>query len=132
MFKVPEQYRKLTGRGESKPTDGNNGVFFIPLRKKALGFNRTVIYGQLQCIASDGLGWEHLSVCLVSQDCKRLLERTPTWEEMAMAKSLFWGEEDTCIEFHPPKSHYINNAVYVLHIWRKIGSNYELPNILMV
>jgi len=132
MFKVPNQYRVLVGRGASRPTDGNNGVFFIPVKRKVLGFMRESMYAQLQCIASDGLGWEHVSVCLVSNDRKKLVERTPTWEEMCIVKNHFWEPEDTCIQFHPDEENYVNKAKFVLHIWRRIGSYYEVPEILLV
>jgi hypothetical protein len=64
-------------------------------------------------------GWEHVSVSLRN--------RTPTWEEMSFVKNLFWKDDETVIQFHPKKSEYINRHPYVLHLWRKIGQDYELP-----
>ena len=57
MFKVPEQYRVTKSpnkHNNSKPEDGNNGIFIIPLNK-----SKTVV---AFCIASDLLEWEHVSV----------------------------------------------------------------------
>jgi hypothetical protein len=72
-------------------------------------------------IADDGKtsGWEHVSV---STD-----GRCPTWEEMAYVKSLFWDPEECVIEYHPPRSQYVNRHPYCLHMWRKIGFEIPLP-----
>lgn len=100
MFKVPERYRVTTGPLPSNKSAGNNGLFFI---------------GGLRVIASDGLGWEHVSVSRA--------KRTPSWDDMCRVKSLFWGEDDLVVQFHPPKSEYVNNHPYCLHLWRKSMSN---------
>ena len=88
---------------------GNNGFFKF---KK----NNITYY----CQASDGLGWEHVSVSLSVKRC-------PDWDEMCMIKNMFWDEEDCVIQYHPPKSHYVNNHPYVLHLWRPINDNIPLP-----
>lgn len=101
MFHVPHKYRLRThSQLGSDDSDGNNGCFFIP-------------YGTLDlvCIASDGMGWEHISVSLEN--------RCPTWDEMCFIKKTFWDEEDCVVQFHPPKSLYVNRHPYVLHLWRQ-------------
>lgn len=110
MFKVPERKRLTHGPMGSTKADGNNGLFNITSVK----FKRNFL-----CIASDGAGWEHVSVSL--------RDRCPTWEEMCYIKSVFWDTEDTVIQFHPPESEYVNNHPYCLHLWRKIGQEAELP-----
>lgn len=70
-------------------------------------------------IASWGGGWEHVSVSLA--------RRCPTWEEMCMVKDIFWGEEECVVQFHPPRSEYVNRHPYCLHLWKKIGEEYETP-----
>ena len=70
-------------------------------------------------IASWGGGWEHVSVSLA--------RRCPTWEEMCMVKGIFWGEEECVVQFHPPRSEYVNRHPYCLHLWKKIGEDYETP-----
>ncbi len=65
-------------------------------------------------IASDGLGWEHVSVRAHSW----VSSRVPTWLEMCFAKDLFWGEEDEVVQFHPRRSEYVNLHAHVLHLWR--------------
>ena len=69
-------------------------------------------------------GWEHVSVSLP--------HRTPNWEEMAFVKDLFWTEDETVVQFHPPKSHYVNFHKHCLHLWRKVSEDIELPPIWMV
>lgn len=51
---------------------------------------------------------------------------------MCKVKDLFWGEEDCVVQFHPPKSVYVNNHEFVLHLWRKIGSQFETPPGILV
>ena len=68
-------------------------------------------------IASEEMGWEHVSVSRS--------DRSPTWEEMCQVKDLFWDDTDCVIQYHPPKSDYVNNHPYCLHLWRPIGI--ELP-----
>ena len=79
----------------------------------------------LRVIFSDGDGWEHVSVSTPS--------RTPNWTEMCFIKSVFWHEEDTVIQFHPPKSEYVNNHPYCLHLWRpNDGLVIPLPPSILV
>ena len=64
-------------------------------------------------------GWEHVSVSLPN--------RCPTWGEMCLVRDLFWTNDETVIQFHPPKSEYVNNHAHCLHLWRNINSEVELP-----
>ncbi|MEZ3438614.1 MAG: hypothetical protein K1W18_07020 [Oscillospiraceae bacterium] len=70
-------------------------------------------------VFSWGGGWEHVSVSFST--------RCPTWEEMCKVKDMFWNEDECVIQYHPPKSEYVNNHPYCLHLWRKCGENFELP-----
>ena len=98
------------GRYASHAGYGNNGFFIIPCPG-----TRT----DLQVIASDGAGWEHVSASLKV--------RTPTWTEMCFLKDLFWGEEETVLQLHPPRSRYVNNHPYCLHLWKPVGIEIALP-----
>jgi hypothetical protein len=113
MFHVPEQYR-FTQRGHfmrSTYKDGNNGAFLIPMSDGSV----------LRIIASDGEGWEHVSVSIEgAQHC-------PFWEQMCFVKNLFWDEEDCVVQFHPPKSEYINCHKYCLHLWRPTAVSVPTP-----
>ena len=111
-FHAPQEYlvnHPLLGLGR-----WNNGFF-------AFKKNNITYY----CQASDGGGWEHVSVSLSVKRC-------PDWEEMCMIKNLFWDPEDCVVQFHPPASEYINNHPYVLHLWRPIGKQIETPPSILV
>ena len=119
MFHVPEDRRMITGRMASTPAYGNNGAFELsPIR----GGRR------LFCIVSDGMGWEHVSVHVL--DGKKM--HTPTWSEMCHVKDLFWGAEDIVVQYHPPKSEYVNNHPYVLYMWRPISQIVPAPPAILV
>lgn len=113
----PDGKLKRITKGSMRSDDsyGMNGAFEVTGPK-----------GKLRIIASDQEGWEHVSVSPAKND------RTPTWEEMTFVKSLFWGEEETVIQYHPPKSRYVNNHPYVLHLWKPIGIEIPLPPVYMV
>lgn len=114
-MKVPEKYRLVDKRSmlASDESYGNNGYFQIPFESFVL-----------QVVASDGGGWEHVSVSLKN--------RTPNWKEMCFIKDLFWDDEETVIQFHPPKSEYVNQHPNCLHLWRKTGQNLETPPRIFV
>ena len=84
---------------------------------------------RLQVISSgvdDYHGWEHVSVSVLDES------RTPTWEEMAHVKCLFWHEEETVVQFHPKRSEYVNAHPFVLHLWKRVGEEHELPPSVLV
>lgn len=111
--------RVRRGRMGSDPSFGLHGAFFID---GPCGQN-------LKIVASDGtdpeaLGWEHVSV-----SCRN---RPPNWQEMCFVKDLFWREAETVIQFHPKRSEYINFHPHVLHLWRRVGAEHELPPMILV
>ena len=63
--------------------------------------------------------WEHVSV-----SCDG---RCPTWDEMAKVKDMFWGEDETVVQFHPRRDQHVNLHHYCLHLCKKCGSAFELP-----
>src|SRR4051812_39022729 len=73
MMHVPEKYRVTAGVLASDARSGNNGAFRVPVGS---------VY--LAVVASDGLGWEHVSVSHAAH--------IPTWDEMCAIKDLFWDE----------------------------------------
>jgi hypothetical protein len=132
MFHAPENNRVLTGKFATTEKDGPNGIFFFPIKKKVPGFNRFISTGWLQVVAANGQGWEHVSICVTTQDKKEFQKRCPSWEECCFVKDQFWDKEDTCVQFHPDDKNYVNIHPFVLHIWRKAGVVYELPSKIMV
>lgn len=115
-FRVPEQYRVTRGVMRSSPECGNNGAFEIPT--PFLKFPRVFV------IASDHEGWEHVSVSHGSE--------MPTWELMVFIKALFWEPEDCVVQYHAPRSEYVNNHKYCLHLWRPTASILPRPPSWMV
>lgn len=121
LIQFPEEYRwiKAPLHYASSPGD-RGGAFRIPARK-ANGRNLLVIAD-----AGDLAGWEHVSVSLHQQK-----NRAPSWEEMKIVKDLFWPEEACCVQFHPPKSDYVN-ITEALHIWRPLQHFLPIPDQRMV
>jgi hypothetical protein len=125
-FRVPNQFRVRTGLMASSDMAGNCGLFFVPLVKRG--------EAPLRCIAHDGLleadedpalgGWEHVSVSLPN--------RCPTWAEMDRIKSLFWEDDDTVLQLHPPRRVWVNLHPYCLHLWRPIGVAILLPPVALI
>ena len=64
----------------------------------------------LRVIASDGGGWDHVSVSRV--------DRIPTWGEMEQVKRAFFRDNETAVEYHVPPSDHINRHEFCLHLWR--------------
>jgi hypothetical protein len=112
-MRVPNQYRVRTGLYGSDESYGNNGMFIVPFESY-----------EFRIIASDGEGWEHVSLSLKN--------RTPNWKEMCFFKNMFWGEEETVIQFHPPKSEYVNNCETCLHLWKPRNHEIMLPPSILV
>ncbi len=75
-------------------------------------------------ICSNGENWEHVSISTQT--------RCPTWNEMSFFKNLFWPETECVMELHPPKSEYVNNHKYCLHLWRPLEVEIPLPPTVLV
>lgn len=116
-FHVPEKWRLRFGPMGSSKKYGNNGQFHV----RSLKLKRSLFVQ-----ASDGEGWEHVSVSHVSD--------IPNWDEMCIIKGIFWDPEDMVIQFHPPEKDYVRDHPNVLHLWRKAGTNdfCERPPIFCV
>lgn len=119
MKPIKQLYEELSSRNDfgilCAGFDGGMGVFTRGTQR-----GMTVIW-------SWGGGWEH-----VSMDGKN---RMPTWEEMCQLKDMFFTEEECCVQYHPPKSEYVNNIPYCLHIWKpieKYGVILPIPPSLFV
>lgn len=108
-YRLADDERKYYGRCG----DSGNGMFKVFVNGKSL-----------LVIASNGGGWEHVSVS------KR--NRTPTWDEMCMVKDMFFGAEETVVQYHPPKSDYVNQHPYCLHLWRPTEQAVPRPPAIFV
>lgn len=101
-----------------KFNDGNNG-------DKHNGMFRMRILGSpVMIIASDGMGWDHVSVSRGNG--------IPSWEIMCKIKELFFNDDEGVMQLHPKKENYINNHPYCLHLWRPQKENIPMPPLILV
>ena len=114
-----ELCRVREGQFKSDESYGNNGMFQIERLDPLTSVTNPLERKFLTIIASDQGGWDHVSVSLPN--------RCPTWDEMCYVKDLFWNDEETVVQYHPPKSKYINNYPYCLHLWKPKSKLKKLP-----
>lgn len=107
-MKFPDRYRAPHPLGLPHRAGDPFGWFMIPSNVKP---------GQYIAVQADGqTEWQHVSASLRN--------RVPSWEEMCFLKNLFWEQEECVVQFHPPKSDYVNVAKNCLHLWKYDG---EMP-----
>ncbi|MGY2987654.1 DUF7694 domain-containing protein [Bradyrhizobium sp. USDA 4508] len=114
---VLEEGRLRDGPWGSSLRDGPAGAFFVMGPKGA----------ELKIISSGPdreYLWEHVSVSTE--------RRTPNWAEMCFVKDLFWNEDECVVQYHPPRSEYVNHHPYCLHLWRPIGLEFPMPPSILV
>lgn len=90
--------------------DEGNGVFEIRIGAK-----------WFYVIATNGGGWEHVSVSPSSG------KGIPTWNDMYAIKKLFFDDEETVVQYHPKKGDYVNIYNKCLHLWRPINQEMPMP-----
>lgn len=86
---------------------------------------------ELIVIASSGdtdMSWEHVSV-RAKDYCG---ERVPSWAEMCWIKDQFWDAEECVVQYHPPRSEYVNNHPHVLHLWKPTAAEMPRPPAIAV
>ena len=99
----------------SDSTFGFNGLF------------RFLVENQMvRCVASDGMGWKHVSVSI------EYAHKPPSWSIMCKVKDLFWDDEDWVVQFHPAKSDYVNYHPGCLHLWQPTEAVMPKPESIMV
>ena len=94
-------------------SDGGNGIFKVFVGGKSF-----------RVIASNGGGWEHVSVSRRN--------RCATWEEMCAIKDMFFDPEEVVVQYHPKKSEYVNMHPYCLHMWRPTEGEIPTPPSIYV
>jgi len=84
--------------------------------------------GTLLLVVSSGNdkanGWEHVSVSTET--------RAPTWDEMCFVKDIFWSEDELVVQYHPPKSEYVNFHPFCLHMWKSLRLPIPAPPTILV
>lgn len=77
--------------------------------------------------------WEHVSVQRINFSDYILqgnlveFPKCPSWDEMKLVKDLFFDEEERVVQFHPPKSEYVNSMEYMLHLWKHKTEDFPHP-----
>jgi hypothetical protein len=95
--------------------DSKNGAFLVP---------SPIDQKLMRVIASDGGGWDHVSVSRA--------HRCPNWPEMTFIKGLFFEPDEVAYQLHVAESEHINNHPYCLHIWRPQEVEIPTPPGFMV
>lgn len=122
---VFESINEITGRENSKKSGKKNMKKFSQTKVQALeklgmhpekmicpatGRELTVISSVHEYV-KDGktMNLLHISVSLKN--------RNPNWDEMCFVKEKLLGDEMPAVQFHPPRSEYVNEHEHCLHIW---------------
>jgi len=114
-----ERGRVRAGEFATSRADGGYGVFHV---QGPCGEKLKIISGEAGDSISEG--WEHVSVST--------RRRCPNWIEMCFVKDLFWTDDECVIQFHPPRSEYVNNHPHCLHLWRPVDNHVRLPPSVLV
>lgn len=117
-FHVPNDWRVRDGPLATRDEDGNNGLFLV---KSPQGMPMLAI------VASDGAGWEHVSVSIPGNT-----KATPAWAEMDFVKRHFWDDTDCVAQLHVPRENWVNCHPGTLHLWRQIGAEFAQPPFYLV
>jgi hypothetical protein len=116
-----EEYRIIHGKYSSSKGEPY-GAFFLP---GPCGAPLTIIASDGDMPPEDPLGaWEHVSVSID--------RRLPNWIEMCFVKDLFWAPEECVVQYHPPRSEYVNNFANCLHLWRPRNVAIPMPPSILV
>lgn len=92
------------------------------------------------CLATNGEGWEHVSISLKKRGLNNSknrgsmadIERTPTWAEMCWVKKHFWQDDEVVIQIHPAAKDHVSMHPFCLHLWRPTDQVIPLPDPIMV
>lgn len=114
-FRKVEKEMLIAGCKLDDEVSKGNGIFEVRVAGK-----------WYRCHASDGGGWEHVSVVPLSG------KGIPTWEVMCAIKEMFFEDEEAVIQIHPKKSEYVNVHGKCLHLWRPTQHKLILPPVEMV
>lgn len=116
-----EDGRIRSGESASDSSFGAYGQFFV---QGPCGEKLCIVASGADADDTMSEGWEHVSVST--------RRRPPNWQEMCFVKDLFWEEHECVVQFHPPKSEYVNNHPYCLHLWRSNKVEFPLPPSILV
>ena len=125
MSRNREEIKKTAGIFiKIEGADGFGGTYFPTYFKNGKLKIDNDMNNALHFIFSNGCGWEHLSVSTPV--------KTPTWEQMAKMKEIFFKDDEVCFQLHPKKDDYVNMHEHCLHIWKPINVEIPTPPSVMV
>jgi|SRR5262245_16916740 len=104
----PEQRARWEAINPDVADDEYNGHFYVPCNGALL-----------MVIASNGGGWDHVSVSRPA--------RIPSWTEMEFVKRTFFKDDEVAMQLHVTPADHINLNPNVLHIWRPHEDTIPLP-----
>lgn len=96
--------------------DGNNGHFWIPFQGR-----------KMLVLASDGEGWDHVSVSFGKGS-----KKCPNWAQMCFIKELFFEDYEWVVQFHPAQDANISHHAFCLHLWRHQSIEFPQPEGILV
>lgn len=116
-----EAGRDRAGHYASDPSWGAYGRFFV---QGPCGEQLCIVASAADPDDKMSEGWEHVSVST--------RRRLPNWTEMCFVKDLFWEPDECVVQFHPPRSEYVNNHPNCLHLWRLKDGSFPMPPSILV
>lgn len=96
-----DKYQQFLARNVEVKDDAYNGIFSMCRPFSSI---------QLHIMASNGGGWDHVSVSSRG--------RCPLWEEMDWIKRKFFYPFETAMQLHVPDSEHLSIHPFTLHLWR--------------
>lgn len=115
-------FRRVDLYGDGFIGDEYNGAFVIDKYKSGEFY---------LVIASNGKGWDHVSVTLHRKNGANI-KRCPTFEEMQMVKEKIFSEEEVVFQLHPREEDYIDTHPYCLHLWKPNNCSMIIPPLYSV
>ena len=114
---------------DGHPGDSTCGAFLVPYGTKSHWLENREPDSWLRCIASNGFGWDHVSVSLE--------DRCPTWPEMEFIRRTFFRPDEAAMQYHAPLDDYVDgfrkgDCQYCLHLWRPHSRTIPKPYRWMV
>lgn len=110
-------FRRVDLYGDGFIGDEYNGAFMIDKYKDGEFY---------LVVASNGEGWDHISVSLHRKNGANI-KRCPSFQEMQMVKEKIFGEEEVVFQLHPREEDYINTHPYCLHLWKPNNCSMIVP-----
>ena len=84
----------------------------VEMAEDGVMFNFKYKSREYEVIASNGGGWDHVSIYPLHQ------KHTPSWDVMCILKNMCFNDDEVVMELHPAKKDYVNLAEYCLHLWK--------------